>query len=139
MDNAKRVSNFARVNEGSFTAQSAWSSDGRWLALPSAYGVYLFDAPTLTQVRFIDETEHVENIAFSPDSNWLAIHTRRMVPWHPETSDTAHGLCGARLAHERWCFVREFKGESWIGPAVFSPDNKFLPREALAIRRGYGR
>jgi len=126
LDNAKRVSNFARVNEGSFTAQSAWSPDGRWLALPSAYGVYLFDAPTWTQVRFIDETEHVENIAFSPDSNWLAIHTRRAVPWHPETPTPPadHAVRVWRMSDAS--LVREFKGESWIGPAVFSPDNKLL-------------
>ncbi len=126
LENAKRVSQLARLKEGSFIAQSAWSADGRWLALPSAYGVYLFDAQTLTQVRFIEESEHVEKIGFSPDSQWLATSTRRAVPWHPETPTplTDNTVRVWRISDGG--LVREFKGESWVGPAVFSPDNKYL-------------
>ncbi|MDH4135612.1 MAG: WD40 repeat domain-containing protein [Anaerolineae bacterium] len=126
LENAKRVSHLARLNEGSFTAQSAWSPDGRWLALPSAYGVYLFDAQTLTQVRFIEESEHVEKIGFSPDSTWLATSTRRAVPWHPETPTPLTDNTVRVWRVSDGSLVREFKGESWVGPAVFSPDNKYL-------------
>jgi WD40 repeat protein len=126
LDNAKRVSNLGRLSEGSFTAQSAWSLDGRWLALPSAYGVYLYDAQTWTQARFIDEAERVENIAFSPDGNWLAIHTRRAIPWHPETPTPFSDHVVRVWRTNDGGLAREFKGESWVGPAVFSPDNKYL-------------
>jgi len=126
LENAKRVSHLARLSEGSFTAQSAWSPDGRWLALPSAYGVYLFDAQTLTQVRFIEESEHVEKIGFSPDSKWLATSTRRAVPWHPETPTPLTDNTVRVWRISDGSLVREFKGESWVGPAVFSPDNKYL-------------
>jgi len=126
LENAKHVSHLARLSEGSFTAQSAWSPDGRWLALPSAYGVYLFEAQTLNQVRFIEESEHVENISFSPDSEWLAMGTRRAVPWHPEipTPLTDNTVRVWRVSDGS--LLHEFKGESWVGPAVFSPDNKYL-------------
>ena len=126
LENAERVSHLARLNEGSFTAQAAWSPDGRWLALPSAYGVYLFEAQTLTQVRFIEESEHVENIGFSPDSEWLATSTRRAVPWHPETPTPLTDNT-VRVWHVGdGSLLHEFKEESWVGPAVFSPDNKYL-------------
>lgn len=126
LENAKRVSNLGRLSEGSFTAQSAWSLDGRWLALPSAYGVYLYETQTWTQVRFIDEAEHVENIAFSPDGNWLAVHTRRAVPGHPETPTPVSDQTVRVWRTSDGGSVREFKGESWVGPAVFSPDNKSI-------------
>jgi len=126
LENAKRVSHLARLNEGSFTAQSAWSLDGRWLALPSAYGVYLFDAQTLTQVRFIEESEHVEKISFSPDSEWLATSTRRAVPWHPETPTPLTDNTVRVWRISDGSLLHEFKEESWVGPAVFSPDNKYL-------------
>jgi len=126
LENAKRVSHLARLNEGSFTAQSAWSPDGRWLALPSAYGVYLFEAQTLTQVRFIEESEHVEKIGFSPDSEWLATSTRRAVPWHSETPTPLTDNT-VRVWHvSDGSLLHEFKEETWVGPAVFSPDNKYL-------------
>ena len=126
LENAERVSHLARLNEGSFTAQSAWSPDGRWLALPSAYGVYLFEAQTLTQVRFIEESEHVEKIGFSPDSEWLATSTRRAVPWHPETPTPLTDNT-VRVWHvSDGSLLHEFKEETWVGPAVFSPDNKYL-------------
>jgi WD40 repeat protein len=126
LENAKQVSHLARLNEGSFTAQSVWSPDGRWLALPSAYGVYLFEAQTLNQVRFIEESEHVENISFSPDSEWLATSTRRAVPWHPETPTPLTDNTVRVWRISDGTLVHEFKGESWVGPAVFSPDNKYL-------------
>jgi len=126
LENAKHVSHLARLSEGFFIAQSAWSPDGRWLALSSAYGVYLFDAQTLTQVRFIEESEQVEKISFSPDSMWLATGTRRAVPWHPETPTPLTDNTVRVWRVSDGSLVHEFKGESWVGPAVFSPDNKYL-------------
>jgi WD40 repeat protein len=126
LENAKQVSHLARLREGSFAAQSAWSPDGKWLALPSAYGVYLFDPQTLTQVRFIEESDLVENIAFSPDSKWLATSTRRAVPWHYETPTPPTDNTVRVWRVSDGGLAREFKGESWVGPAVFSPDNKYL-------------
>jgi len=126
LENAKQVSHLARLREGSFAAQSAWSPDGKWLALPSAYGVYLFDPQTLTQVRFIEEFARVEKIAFSPDSKWLATSTRRAAPWHYETPTPLTDSTVRVWRISDGTLAREFKGESWVGPAVFSPDNKYL-------------
>lgn len=126
LENAKQVSHLTRLREGSFIAPSAWSPDGKWLALPSAYGVYLFDPQTLTQIRFIEESELVEKIAFSPDSKWLATSTRRAVPWHYETATPLTDNTVRVWRVSDGTLAREFKGESWVGPAVFSPDNQYL-------------
>lgn len=126
LETAKDVAHLARLREDLFAAPAAWSPDGRWLALPSLYGVYLFEAQTLTQVRFIEETERVEKIAFSPDSQWLATSTRRAVPWHPETPTPLTDNAVRVWRVSDGSMVREFKGEAWVGPAAFSPDNQYL-------------
>ncbi len=125
--NANQVVHLARLREGSFTARAAWSPDGRTLALPSAYGVYLFDANTLTRVRMIEETERVENIAFSRDSSLLAIETSRATPWSANLSASPSAERTVRLWRvSDGTLVREFKREAWAGSAAFSPDNTQL-------------
>ena len=51
----------------------AWSPDGRYLAVASSLGVYLFDAGTLEQVDFIETGERVSAIAFRPTGSTLAV------------------------------------------------------------------
>ena len=50
----------------------AYSPDGRLLAVASSPGVYLYDAATLDQVRFLETDAPVYSVAFSPDGKILA-------------------------------------------------------------------
>ncbi len=50
----------------------AFSNDGQWLAVGTRLGIHLYDAQTLTEIRFIPTTAWVRSLAFSPDGQWLA-------------------------------------------------------------------
>lgn len=70
-DNAGRLVELARWGKG-HVEHIAYSSDGRLLAVASSIGVYLYDAQTLAQVRFIETPSGVWSAAFSPDGRMLA-------------------------------------------------------------------
>lgn len=70
-ENASRVTQLARWGKGTVT-QVAYSPDGRLLAVASSLGVYLYDAETLEEVRFIECDAWVYSVAFSPDGATLA-------------------------------------------------------------------
>ncbi len=70
-ENAGRVTQLARWGKG-VIGQVAWSPDGRRLAVASSLGVYLYDAETLQQVRFMESDAWVTSVAFSPDGALLA-------------------------------------------------------------------
>lgn len=128
-DSANRVALLARLGNGVLSEKIAMSPDGRTLAFPSSYGIYLLDANTLEQVRLIEEPNRffnlpdsragtvsqavrTQDLAFSPDGNWLA----------SGSTDTAVRL--RRVSDGS--VVREWKGESWVGRFVFSPDSALL-------------
>ncbi|MEP7356026.1 MAG: hypothetical protein ABI847_02145, partial [Anaerolineales bacterium] len=50
----------------------AYSSDGRWLAVGTTLGIYLYDAHSLNEMRFIPTPTWVRSLAFSPDGELLA-------------------------------------------------------------------
>lgn len=73
MDNIDQVVQIARWGKGTATAVD-YSPDGKYLAVASKIGVYLYDAETYDLVRsFEDFPRGVEDISFSPDSNALAV------------------------------------------------------------------
>ncbi len=70
----------------------AWSPDGRWLAVPSNFGIHLYDAVTLKEVRFIEADLSGEEtrlfsagVAFSPDGNYLASASNSLALWEVAT------------------------------------------------------
>lgn len=70
-ETAERVVQLARWGKG-MVNQVAWSPDGRLLAVASSLGVYIYNAETLEEVRFIQSDAWVSSVAFSPDGQTLA-------------------------------------------------------------------
>jgi WD40 repeat protein len=50
-----------------------WSQDGKYLAVSTGLGVYLYDTVTFEQVRFINVNDGATHIDFCPDGNTLAV------------------------------------------------------------------
>ncbi|MDH7488023.1 MAG: hypothetical protein QHH80_00745 [Anaerolineae bacterium] len=69
--NAERMTQLARWGKGAIM-QVAYSPDGRLLAAGSSLGIYLYDAGTLKEARFLETTSPVYSVAFSPDGSLLA-------------------------------------------------------------------
>jgi hypothetical protein len=70
-ENADRVVPLARWGKGTIN-RAVFSPDGRLLAVASSLGIYLYDAGTLKEVRFIPTDAWVASVAFSPDGQTLA-------------------------------------------------------------------
>ncbi|MGC8947394.1 MAG: WD40 repeat domain-containing protein, partial [Anaerolineae bacterium] len=70
-ENAGQVAQLARWGKGTVN-QVAFSPDGRLLAVASSLGVYLYDAETLEEIRFLESPAWVTSVAFSPDGRLLA-------------------------------------------------------------------
>jgi WD40 repeat protein/tRNA A-37 threonylcarbamoyl transferase component Bud32 len=70
-ENADRVAPLARWGSGS-VSQVAYSPDGALLAVASSLGIYLYDAGSMQEVRYIETDVRVVSIAFSPDGEMLA-------------------------------------------------------------------
>ena len=76
-------------------SSTAWSHDGALLAVGTTLGVYLFDAHSLAQTRFIKTDEAVHSVAFSPNANILATGTTQVEVWNPETGARLGVLTGS--------------------------------------------
>jgi hypothetical protein len=71
LTNANQVVQLARWGKGTVN-QVIFSPDGRLLAVASSLGIYLYDAETLAEIRFIETDAWVRSVAFSPDGRLLA-------------------------------------------------------------------
>ncbi|MBI2865638.1 MAG: protein kinase [Chloroflexi bacterium] len=69
--NAARVAQLARWDKGRVVS-AAWSNDGKYLAVGSFIGVYLYAADTLDEVWLADTQARVRSVSFSPDGKILA-------------------------------------------------------------------
>ncbi len=69
--NAAAVVQRARLGKG-WVTDMAWTPDGTHLAVASTIGVFLYDASTLEEVRYIPTDAPVGSIAFAPDGQTLA-------------------------------------------------------------------
>ncbi len=70
-ENATRVVELARWGRGGLN-ELAYSPDGKLLAVASSIGIYLRDAQTLNELRYIDTDSAVSSVAFAPDGATLA-------------------------------------------------------------------
>ncbi len=79
-----------------------WSLDGKTLAVASSLGIYLYDAETLQELRFIDTGAWISGDAFSADGRTLVSgsedNTARL--WDAGTSQLQCTL----EAHTGWVF-----------------------------------
>ncbi|MBN1373550.1 MAG: PD40 domain-containing protein [Anaerolineaceae bacterium] len=111
VSNIRSITQLGKWGKGTPTT-TAWSHDGRALAVATHLGVYLFDANTLTQLRFINTGEAVHRIAFSPDGLTLAAAGQQVRLW-----DVATGRLIQTLAGEIY---------GWFPWVAFSPGGTML-------------
>ncbi len=127
-ENADQVAQLACWGKGT-VYEVAYSLDGRLLALASSLGVYLYEAETQAQVRFIKTGVRVSSVAFSPDGATLASGT------HDNTVQLWRVDDGALLRT-----LRGRMGLVWS--VAFSPDGATLASGAwsgmLLWRVAYG-
>lgn len=103
-ENADRVVEVSHWGRG-VTSAVTYSADGRYLAVGSALGVYLYDL-TLGTERLIDPGASVREVAFSPDSQMVATASASDLRlWRVVDGallQTMPGGIGARVARVRW-------------------------------------
>ena len=68
---AAEVTQLAQWGRGTVN-NLAWSPDGATFAVASSLGIYLYDAETLQEIRFIDTGAWIFGVSFSPDGSTLA-------------------------------------------------------------------
>jgi len=110
-ENADRVVPLARWGKGRIN-RAVFSPDGRLLAVASSLGIYLYDAGTLEEVRFIPADAWVRSVAFSPDGQTLVSGSWKTVRlWR-----VADGT-----------LLRTLEGHTdWVRSVAFSPDGRLL-------------
>jgi WD40 repeat protein len=108
-ENADQVVQLARWGRGTANGV-AFSPDGRLLAVASSLGVYLYDAETLEEVRFIETHAYVRGVAFSPDGATLASGSGDVRLW--------------RVADGR--LLRTLEARGGVVSVAFSPDGATL-------------
>ena len=110
--NAAAVVQRARLGKGEVT-DIAWTPDGNRLAVASSVGVFLYDASTLEEVRYIPTDAPVRSIAFAPDGQTLASGSRdgTVRLWR-----VADGT-----------LLRTLEGHTaWVRSVAFAPDGQTL-------------
>ena len=111
-ENAKQVVQLARWGKGTVN-EVAYSPDGQLLAVASSIGIYLYDAGTLQEVRFIATDAWVLSVAFSPDGQMLA----------SGSDDNIGRLWGGSDG----ALLRALEGHTgWVSSVAFSPDGQML-------------
>jgi len=103
-------------------SRALYSPDGRYLALATSIGVYVYDAQTLEELSFFEATSPVEKIAFSPDGVYLASAAETLVQvWRLDKEELLYTLDGESFG----------KLTFDLRDLAFSPDSQVL---ALAWR-----
>ena len=84
-----------RLGKGWISGGIAYSPDGTKLAVPSAIGIWIYDANTFAEVALLSgHTAHVNSVAFSPDSKKLVSGSQDKTVrlWNVETGELIHIL-----------------------------------------------
>ncbi len=85
----------ARFGKGE-VERVAFSPDGRWLAVGSSVGVYVYEAATLREARRFETKAPVWSVAFSPDGRLLASGSldQTVIVWDVGTGERVRTLTG---------------------------------------------
>ncbi len=138
----------------------AFSPDGKWLAVASRKGVYLYDAETLEQVRYLETRGWIASMALSPDEPVLAsgLWNNMIIVWDPDSGVhlrtlEGHGNSITSIAFSpdgRWLAsgsyetvmlwdvrsgerLRRMEGHrGWVLSVAFSPDGNWLASGSYA-------
>ena len=103
----------ARLGRGN-VRDMAFSPDGRYLAVGTAIGLWLYESQTLSPIALWDtERGMTENVRFSPDSRWIITQT-----WAEDVKiwDTNSGACIAIMEKQ--------EDPLSISQPIFSPDGQ---------------
>jgi WD40 repeat protein len=68
--NASKVVQVARIGKGKLS-QSAWSPDGKYLAVSSSLGIFLYDSQSLMELNYIRTNGTMVYISFIPEEGAL--------------------------------------------------------------------
>jgi WD40 repeat protein len=112
-ENASRVVEIARWGKGSIS-DLAWSPDGQQLAVSTSTGIFLYDAETCQQVKYIPTRYGVTHLAYSSDGKTLAIGDE-------SPGDDAH-ILDATTGQE----IQNLRGSAFVSGLAFLPDSKSL-------------
>jgi WD40 repeat protein len=83
--NTWQMKQLNRIGRGTLN-DIEYSPDGKYLAVATGLGVYLYDAETLEVVRLIDVDDNVTLIAFNPEGTRLALALESKIEvWDVET------------------------------------------------------
>lgn len=104
------------------------SPDGRYLALASTHGAWIYDAETLEALRWLHFPNNgmVQSLAWSPDGSWLAVRGKsgwyteselQVLVWETRTWHLQHVLGPVRSSE--WMLGHKFN-------LAWSPDGKWL-------------
>ena len=118
-ENAGQVTELAKLGKGAILSNPSYSPegmpiyslDGKWMAIPTSDGIYMYDVVTLEELHRIPES--TPYIAFSPDASLLAASGHGTVTlWDPATGDQVGQLPG--------------NPEDWYWELSFSADGSLL-------------
>lgn len=90
---ATQLERLMRLGQGT-PYDVSWSPDGKYLAIATGLGVFLYDAASLEQVRFIDVGDAATVIAFRPDGQALAVACRSRVSLWSVAGNQISALAG---------------------------------------------
>ncbi len=99
--NAGQVTELAKLGKGAILSDPSYapegmpiySAGGKWMAIPTSGGIYLYDAATLEELRRIPASTPF--IAFYPDASLLAASGHGIVTlWDPATGEQVGELPG---------------------------------------------
>jgi FOG: WD40 repeat len=72
LDNASQIKEIARLGKG-IASDAEFSPDGKYIAIATTIGIYLYDAKTFQEVKFINIYTEPERIEFSQDGSLMAV------------------------------------------------------------------